>query len=105
MVQAFYEIHTNRISSTRPPTRTRAPEISALRKPQTVAHEGTHQILQNIGVHPRLSAWPIWLVEGLAEYCATPATARKGGKPTWDGLGMINGLHMATIRELDDPFR
>ncbi len=103
-VQAFYEIYTNRIffyeSSE---LDANAPEVSALRKPQTVAHEGTHQILQNIGVHPRLSAWPIWLVEGLAEYCATPANPRKGGKPTWDGLGMINGLHMATIRELEDP--
>ena len=46
-----------------------APEVAALRKPQTVAHEGTHQILQNIGVQPRLADWPLWLVEGLAEYC------------------------------------
>jgi DNA-directed RNA polymerase subunit RPC12/RpoP len=104
VVQAFYETYTNRITFYEISDQDEsAPEISALRKPQTVAHEGTHQILQNIGVHPRLSSWPIWLVEGLAEYCATPATARKGGKPTWDGLGMINGLHMATIRELDDP--
>jgi hypothetical protein len=103
-VQAFYEIYTNRIyfyeSSEHDEN---APEVSALRKPQTVVHEGTHQVLQNIGVHPRLSAWPTWLVEGLAEYCASPASPRKGGKPTWDGLGMINGLHMATIRELEDP--
>jgi hypothetical protein len=102
-VQAYYDIFTNRIffyeSSERDAN---APELTALRKPQTVAHEGTHQILQNIGVHPRLSAWPIWLVEGLAEYCATPVSGRKG-KPAWDGLGMINALHMATIRELDDP--
>jgi Protein of unknown function (DUF1570) len=104
VVQAFYEIYTNRITFYEISDQdASAPEISALRKPQTVAHEGTHQILQNIGVHPRLSSWPIWLVEGLAEYCATPATARKGGRPVWDGLGMINGLHMATIRELGDP--
>jgi len=103
-VQALYEIFTNRNyfyeSSDHDQN---APEVSALRKPQTVVHEGTHQVLQNIGVHPRLSAWPIWLVEGLAEYCATPASSRKGGKPTWDGLGMISGLHLATIRELEDP--
>lgn len=104
VVQAFYEIYTNRITFFETSDQDQsAPEISALRKPQTVAHEGTHQILQNIGVHPRLSSWPIWLVEGLAEYCATPAVTRKGGKPAWDGLGMVNGLHMATIRELDDP--
>jgi hypothetical protein len=102
-IQAFYEIFTNRIYFYESSERDEhAPEVTALRKPQTVAHEGTHQILQNIGVHPRLSAWPIWLVEGLAEYCATPCSGRKG-KPTWDGLGMINGLHMATIRELEDP--
>ena len=103
-VQALYEIYTNRIFFYETSEHDQnAPEVSAMRKPQTVVHEGTHQVLQNIGVHPRLSAWPIWLVEGLAEYCATPATSRKGGKPTWDGLGMINGLHMATIRELEDP--
>jgi hypothetical protein len=102
-IQAFYEIFTNRIHFYESSERDQhAPEVTALRKPQTVAHEGTHQILQNIGVHPRLSAWPIWLVEGLAEYCATPATSRKQ-KPMWDGLGMINGLHLATIRELEDP--
>ncbi len=103
-VQAVYEIYTNRIYFYETSEHDEnAPEVSALRKPQTVVHEGTHQVLQNIGVHPRLSAWPIWLVEGLAEYCSTPASSRKGGKPTWDGLGMINGLHMATIRELEDP--
>jgi hypothetical protein len=103
-VQAFYEIYTNRITFYETSENdAHSPELSALRKPQTVAHEGTHQILQNIGVRPRLSAWPIWLDEGLAEYCATPSSARKGGKPAWDGLGMVNGLHMATIRELEDP--
>ena len=103
-VQAFYEIYTNRITFYESSDRDRlAPELSALLKPQTVAHEGTHQILQNIGVHPRLSSWPIWLVEGLADYCATPAMPKKGGKPIWDGLGMISSVHMATIRELEDP--
>ncbi len=102
-VQAYYEILSNRIflyeKSRRDQT---APEVSALRKPQTVAHEGTHQILQNIGVHPRLSDWPLWLVEGLAEYCASPKIG-KNGSPTWSGLGQVNLLHMATIRDLDDP--
>jgi hypothetical protein len=103
-VQALYEIYTNRIFFYESSDHDQiAPEVSALRKPQTVVHEGTHQVLQNIGVHPRLSAWPIWLVEGLAEYCATPASSRNGGKPTWDGLGMISGLHLATIHELEDP--
>ena len=72
-IQAFYEIFTNRIHFYESSDRDQqAPEVTALRKPQTVAHEGTHQILQNIGVHPASSAWPIWLVEGLAEVLRHP---------------------------------
>jgi hypothetical protein len=102
-VQAYYEIFTNRIYFYQTSERDQqAPEFAALRKPQTVAHEGTHQILQNVGIHPRLSAWPLWLVEGLAEYCSSPVTTKKGAA-TWDGLGRVNPLHMATIRDLEDP--
>ncbi len=101
-VQAYYEIFTNRIYFYEHSDRDEhSPEVAALRKPQTVAHEGAHQILQNIGVQPRLAAWPSWLVEGLAEYCASPTTTRKGAN--WGGLGAINPLHMATIRDLHDP--
>jgi hypothetical protein len=103
-VQAYYEIFTNRIYFYQLSERDEhAPEIAALRKPQTVAHEGTHQILQNVGVHPRLSSWPIWLVEGLAEYCSSPAVTTKKGGVGWKGLGVVNPLHMATIRDLEDP--
>ena len=77
------------------------PKVAALLKPQTVAHEGAHQILCNIGVQPRPSDWPLWLVEGLAEYCATTVNTKKG--IAWGGMGAINSLHMATIRELEDP--
>ncbi len=101
-VQAYYEFFTNRIFFYQQSDQDREnPKVSALRKPQTVAHEGVHQILSNIGVQPRLSAWPLWLIEGLAEYCATPTYKRKG--VAWDKPGMINALHMATLRELDDP--
>jgi hypothetical protein len=101
-VQAYYEIFTNRIYFYQQSERDeRSPEVAALRKPQTVAHEGTHQILQNVGVQPRLSAWPLWLVEGMAEYCAAPVTTKKG--VGWRGLGVVNPLHMATIRDLEDP--
>ncbi len=101
-VQAYYEIFTNRIFFYEQSDLDKNnPRISYLRKPQTVAHEGAHQILANIGVQPRLSAWPLWLIEGLAEYCATPAHTKKG--LVWDKLGMINSLHMATLRELADP--
>jgi hypothetical protein len=101
-VQAYYEIFSNRIYFYQTSERDRnSPEVAALLKPQTVAHEGTHQILQNIGVQPRLASWPIWLVEGLAEYCSPPTMTKKGA--AWGGLGLINPMHMATIRDLEDP--
>ncbi len=102
-VQAYYEIFTNRIFFYEESDRDRLePRLVALRKPQTVAHEGAHQVLANIGVQPRLSAWPLWLTEGFAEFCATP-TRNKKGQIKWDRPGGINPLHMATLRELDDP--
>ena len=101
-VRAYYEYYTNRIFFFQKSDRDALePKIAALLKPQTVAHEGAHQILSNIGVQPRPSNWPLWLVEGLAEYCATTAITKKG--IMWSGLAAINSLHMATIRELEDP--
>lgn len=101
-VQAYYELFSNRIYFYQTSERDQeAPEIAALRRPQTVAHEGTHQVLQNVGIQPRLAAWPAWLVEGLAEYCAAPQTTRRGA--TWAGLGVVNAQHLATIRDLEDP--
>lgn len=101
-VQAYYEFYPNRIFFYEKSVRDRnEPQLTMLRKPQTVAHEGVHQILANIGVQPRKADWPLWLIEGFAEYCATPTPTRKGA--VWNHLGSINALHMATLRELDDP--
>ena len=101
-IRAYYEIYTNRIYMFETSEQLEAaPEVAALRRPQTVAHEGTHQILQNIGIQPRLAAWPPWLIEGLAEYCATPVMTRKG--TAWSFLGAVNAEHLATIRDLADP--
>ncbi len=101
-VQAYYEILSNRIFFYEKSRRDQeSPEVSALRKPQTVAHEGTHQVLHNVGIQPRLSQWPLWLVEGFAEYCSPPKATRKG--VDWAGLGQVNPIHMATLRDLDDP--
>lgn len=98
-IQAYYEIFTNRIYLYEQADReSTAPEVAAMRKPQTVAHEGAHQILHNIGVQPRLAPWPIWLVEGLAEYCSPPTI--KKGQTNWAGLGMVNAQHLATIRDI-----
>ncbi len=102
-VKAFYEFYSNRIYFYQHSEREKdEPRLAYLLKPQTVAHEGAHQILANIGVQPRLSEWPLWLVEGLAEYCATTTVHAKKGI-IWSGLGAINSLHMATLRELEDP--
>jgi Protein of unknown function (DUF1570) len=101
-VQAYYDRFSNRIFFYEKSRRDQdAPEVSALRKPQTVAHEGTHQILHNVGIQPRLSDWPLWLVEGLAEYCSSPKVTKNG--VDWAGLGQANPIHLATIRDLDDP--
>jgi hypothetical protein len=102
-VQAYYEYGTNRIFFYAKSERDRVePKVAALLKPQTVAHEGAHQILSNIGIQPRPCAWPLWLVEGLAEYCATTVSTKRG--ISWSGMAAINSLHMATIRELEDPY-
>lgn len=99
-VQAYYETYSNRIFFYETSGRDQeAPEIAARRRPQTVAHEGTHQILQNIGVQPRLAPWPSWLVEGLAEYCAPTTTGRDG---SWARFGAVNPFHMATLIDLED---
>jgi hypothetical protein len=101
-VQAYYEFFTNRIFFYQKSELDQfEPKVSALLRPQTVAHEGAHQILSNIGLQPRPCNWPLWLVEGLAEYCATTVNTKKG--IAWSGMGGINSLHMATLRELDDP--
>ncbi len=99
-IQAYYEIVSNRIFFYETKDRELdAPEVTAMRKPQTVAHEGTHQILQNIGVQPRLAEWPLWLVEGMAELASATETKR-GAR--WVGCGKVNPFHMATIQDLED---
>lgn len=100
-VLAYYEAYSNRIylfeSSTRDEL---APDLAALRRPQTVAHEGVHQILQNVGVQHRLAPWPPWLVEGLAEYYAPATSMKLAGR---ERFGQVNPFHMATLIDLGDP--
>ena len=69
-------------------------ELAVSQAISTVAHEGAHQILHNIGVQQRLSAWPMWLSEGLAEYFA-PTTF--GKNLTWIGPGR-NDLRMFELQ-------
>ncbi|MEW4569344.1 DUF1570 domain-containing protein [Tautonia sp. JC769] len=110
-VRAYYEVVSNRIilyeSS---PQDLRAPELAALSRPQTIAHEGIHQILQNVGIQPRLADWPPWLVEGLAEYYSpaalpdpSPESRADWGDYGRANFGRVNPLHMATLIDLQDP--
>jgi Protein of unknown function (DUF1570) len=68
-----------------------APELALRQAISTIAHEGAHQILHNIGVQQRMSHWPMWLCEGLAEYFA-PTTV--GSRLKWKGPGELNELRL-----------
>jgi hypothetical protein len=96
-VQAYYDVISNRIYAYEWRDRDLdPPEVAIWRQPQTIAHEGTHQILQNIGIQPRLAEWPRWLSEGLAEFCASNATHGAGA----GGFPGANPMHLATLQDL-----
>jgi hypothetical protein len=96
-VVAYYEPVSNRVymyeqsrlSSVRP-------DLALGQAISTVAHEGVHQILHNIGVQQRLSIWPMWLSEGLAEFFA-PTTVGKNLK--WKGAGHVNDVRMFELEQ------
>jgi hypothetical protein len=67
------------------------PELALQQTISTIAHEGAHQILHNIGVQQRLSMWPMWLSEGLAEYYAPTSFTKK---LRWKGAGQVNDMRM-----------
>ncbi|MGY8769062.1 MAG: DUF1570 domain-containing protein [Pirellulales bacterium] len=91
-VVAFYDIKKNHVvmyeKPDRPPLKQ---EIYYRQAISTIAHEGAHQILHNIGVQQRLSRWPMWLAEGIAEYYAP---TEFGTRLKWKGAGVINDMRM-----------
>ncbi|MBM4002901.1 MAG: DUF1570 domain-containing protein [Planctomycetes bacterium] len=94
-VQAFYKPSSNTIVMYEESPLFRVNRELAIRQSlATIAHEGAHQILHNIGVQQRLSVWPIWIAEGLAEYFA-PTTV--GRRFEWKGAGNINDLRMLEL--------
>ena len=106
-VVAYYNILDNRVvmyeeSRLRNVKR----ELAIQQSISTIAHEGAHQILHNIGVQKRLSRWPMWLSEGLAEFYA-PTTFGKRLK--WKGAGQVNDMRMFELelylksRDSDQP--
>ena len=76
-----------------------APTIAIKQAISTIAHEGVHQILHNVGIQRRLSRWPMWVSEGLPEYFS-PTDVGKGIR--WKGAGEVNDLR---LKNLDERFR
>ena len=77
-VTAYYNTVTNRVVMYEQKQLAQIdPQLAAQQSISTIAHEGAHQILNNIGVQQRLAVWPTWLSEGLAEFFAPhpPANA------------------------------
>ena len=90
-VVAYYEPIRNRVVMCEEVKGSVSQRLAFQQQISTIAHEGVHQILHNIGVQQRLSAWPAWLNEGLAEYFA-PTTF--GKRLTWKGAGQVNDWRM-----------
>jgi hypothetical protein len=91
-ILAYYNVVTNQIvlHEEFPLAKTR-PDLAMGQALSTIAHEGTHQLLHNIGIQQRLSVWPMWLNEGLAEYLA-PTNVTNNYR--WKGAGEVNDLRM-----------
>lgn len=91
-VVAYYNVVSNQIVlHEEPPLMKTRPDLALGQALATIAHEGTHQILHNIGVQQRLSVWPMWLNEGLAEYLSPTSF---GNNHRWKGAGEVNDLRM-----------
>ncbi|MDP7017512.1 MAG: DUF1570 domain-containing protein [Pirellulaceae bacterium] len=74
-----------------------APTIAIKQSISTIAHEGVHQILHNIGVQHRLSEWPMWISEGLPEFFSPTSVDRR---VRWNGVGKPKHMRMKSLREL-----
>ncbi|MBT4693229.1 MAG: DUF1570 domain-containing protein [Planctomycetaceae bacterium] len=72
------------------------PDLAIKQKINTIAHEGVHQLLHNIGVQTRMSAWPMWITEGIAEYLSPTTTGRY---MRWKGAGQVNDFRMMELEQ------
>jgi hypothetical protein len=96
-VVAYYDPLSNRVVLyEQSPLAEVHPKLALQLAISTIAHEGVHQILHNIGVQERLSVWPLWLSEGLAEYFAPTST---DDRLHWKGAGQINDLRMFELEK------
>ena len=106
-VVAYYHTITNRIVMFEESKLAKVKrELAVKQALATIAHEGAHQILHNIGVQKRLAIWPMWLSEGLAEYYAPTSF---GKRLRWKGAGQVNDMRMFELelylksRESEQP--
>jgi hypothetical protein len=91
-IVAYYDMVSNHIVlCEESPLANIRPDLAQGQLLSTIAHEGAHQILHNIGVQNRLSMWPMWLSEGIAEFFAPTSF---GARNRWKGAGDINDLRM-----------
>jgi hypothetical protein len=96
-VVAYYDPLTNRVFMYEQSRLAQVrPDLALGQAISTIAHEGVHQILHNIGVQQRLSVWPMWLSEGLAEFFAPTSV---GAKLRWKGPGQVNDLRMFELEQ------
>jgi hypothetical protein len=96
-IVAYYHILSNRVFMYEQSRLAQVrPDLAIQQSISTIAHEGTHQILHNVGVQQRLSFWPMWISEGLAEYLAPTST---GARLKWKGPGEVNDLRMFELEQ------
>lgn len=96
-VVAYYDPLSNRIAVYEDSERLHGRRDLAIKQAiSTIAHEGTHQILHNIGVQRRLSFWPMWLSEGLAEFLAPTEVTKQ---LNWKGAARVNDLRMFELEQ------
>jgi Protein of unknown function (DUF1570) len=96
-VVAYYDPLTNRVFIYEQSRLLQVrPDLALGQAISTIAHEGVHQILHNIGVQQRLSVWPMWLSEGLAEFFAPTSI---DAKLRWKGPGQVNDLRMFELEQ------
>lgn len=96
-VVAFYDPRSNHVVLREPRMTPDTPiELAVSQALATIAHEGAHQVLANIGVHQRLAVWPMWLAEGLAEYLAPTVVDQR---MRWAGAGRVNQWRMFELEQ------
>lgn len=108
---AYYNLMTNRVTLYdlttgfqggvgKPDSDRRIQEIlanpNALPMVATVVHEGTHQLMFNMGMQTRLADTPLWVNEGLAMFFETPDLNNPKG---WRTIGQVNRVRLLSFRE------